>query len=184
MAKEFHSNHEEKDRRRAQVFQVLVKESDRGLLLVSVSYLEEALEDLLRAVFSMKSVTAKSVIEPLFGPLGPLATFSAKTRIAYAFGVIRERDYLDLEVLRRLRNQFAHRIEAAGFDSPEVLRLANQLRVADRATEGLIPEEARGWDEAQTARFRVTASVAYYAGLLHARAELITPRRSENRGSK
>ena len=95
------TNNEDK---RNKLFEALSKESDRGLILVSASYINDVLESLLRAKFSLNHKKPKSTIDPLFTTFGPLSTFSAKIKISYAIDLIEEWIYKDLEILRKLSN--------------------------------------------------------------------------------
>ena len=118
---------EQINKRRDLVFDALARESDRGVILVGIAFLDEALEALIRAKFQDKARKIKAMTKDLFGAIGPLRSFWAKTRLAYALDLIAACEYRDLELLRAIRNRFAHRIEAVGFDDAEVIRLAEQL---------------------------------------------------------
>ena len=134
---------EEIIQRRDELFEALSKESVRGVVLISASFLEEALEALLRARFSIRHPKSKSFISPLFGTFGPLSSFSAKLKICYAIDLIGEWVYRDLEIIRDLRNHFAHSVGVARFDLPEVVQLTERLKAADLAVT-VITKEAAG----------------------------------------
>lgn len=91
------------------------KESDRGAAILAGSFLEHYLGQFLRP----KAVD-EDVAEKLFGSMGPLATFSQRIAIAYAFGFIDKQQYADLELIRKIRNYFAHHPVAGTFEAPEV----------------------------------------------------------------
>jgi DNA-binding MltR family transcriptional regulator len=132
---------EEIIQRRDELFEALSKESDRGVVLISASFLDEALEALLRAKFSIKYPKSKSTINKLFD--GPLNTFSAKIKICYAIDLIGEWVYRDLEIIRKLRNNyFAHSVGIARFDLPEVVQLTEKFKAADLAVTQISKEEA------------------------------------------
>lgn len=132
---------EEIVRRRDDFFESLSKESDRGLVLVSASFLEEALESLLRARFSMRHPKSKAYFKKLFGDFRSLYSFSAKLEICYAMDLIGEWMYRDLEIVRKLRNRFAHSVESARFDLPEVVQLTEKLKAADIAVTTITEEK-------------------------------------------
>ena len=132
---------EEIIQRRDELFEALSKESDRGVVLISASFLDEALESLLRAKFSIRYPKSKSVINKLFD--GPLYTFSAKIKICYTIDLIGEWVYRDLEIIRKLRNNyFAHSVGIARFDLPEVVQLTEKFKAADLAVTQISKEEA------------------------------------------
>ncbi len=87
-----------------------VDESDRGCVLVVAANLELVLERLLKATFTKNNIS-KKVQESLFDSNGPLATFSGKLRIAFAFALISADDYADIDFIRKLRNEAAHNSE-------------------------------------------------------------------------
>jgi DNA-binding MltR family transcriptional regulator len=85
----------------------LVEESDRGCVLAAAAMLEESLEKIFCAIFESQRAS-KTVQNSLFDSNGPLATFSAKIKLAYALGLISSDAYEDLERIRKLRNEAAH----------------------------------------------------------------------------
>jgi len=133
---------EEIIRRRDELFEALSKESDRGVVLISASFLEEALESLLRARFSIRYPKSKSSINQLFDAFGPLSAFAAKLRICYAMDLIGGWVYRDLEIVRNLRNSFAHSVGFARFDLPEVVQLTKNLKAADVAVTTITKKES------------------------------------------
>ena len=74
-----------------------------GAVLDFAESLNEGLLDLLRG----HSVTGKSA-DDLFKARGPLATFSARIDAAHAFGLITDSERRDLDLIRQIRNAFAH----------------------------------------------------------------------------
>lgn len=82
----------------------MLKETDRGLVLVAADFLDDSLERLIRAHFQ----NVLKANDDLFKPMRPLATLSAKQNLAYALGLISKDSYEDLCTLRWVRNQFAH----------------------------------------------------------------------------
>jgi len=166
---------------RDELFEALSRESDRGLILVSASYLDEALERLLRARFSIEHKKSKSMIDPLFNTFGPLSTFSAKIKMSYAIDLIEKWVYRDLEILRKLRNEFAHSIGPAVFDSAEVVKLSEKLVGADRAvtamerkkaevklTKKAVEKKASKTDsKASMEHVRIIMTVSYICSTLH-----------------
>jgi len=133
---------EEIIRRRDELFESLSKESDRGVVLVSASFIEEALESLLRARFSMRHPKSKASLKKLFDDFRPLYSFSAKLEICYAMDLIGEWMYQDLGIVKNLRNRFAHSVEYARFDLPEVVQSTEKLKAADIAVTTITKEKS------------------------------------------
>src|SRR6266568_9085548 len=89
----------------------LVKETDRGVALVSAAYLGEELRISLEKMF----VDSPKTIRALFEGAGPLATFSSRIDLAFATGLLSERSHRMLHLIRRIRNDFAHQPRSMSF---------------------------------------------------------------------
>ena len=176
---------EELIQKRDEFFEILSKESDRGLVLVSASFLEEYLESLLNARFSILQTKSNSLINPLFDTFGPLSGFSAKIKICFAIDLISEWLYRDLEIIRKLRNKFAHSVGFARFDLKEVVHLTEKLEAANFAATELMKADKKTKKiksrkkirskstKADMERTRFTMSVSYIGGLLYALTEIL-----------
>jgi hypothetical protein len=105
-------------------------ESDRGAAILAGSFAENALGHYLR--FRMRD---QEVADALFSPMGPLSSFSQRIAIAYAFGLIPKQRYRDFELIRKIRNHFAHHPMDTTFATAEVQKLAAGLSMMDTASE-------------------------------------------------
>jgi len=81
----------------------LNRETDRGTALVCAALLDSLLEQLLKAYLIVGKET-----DSLFDGDRPLASFSAKTGLAFSMGLISKLEFEDLTSIRRIRNDFAH----------------------------------------------------------------------------
>jgi DNA-binding MltR family transcriptional regulator len=92
----------------------LNSESDRGSAIIGAEITSDRLESLLRAFFRSDAQSRKQ-IDPLFKGFGPVSTFSARIQMAYVMylipRIIRDR----LEMIRKIRNHFAHSPTPAKF---------------------------------------------------------------------
>jgi mannitol operon repressor len=102
--------------------EVLKKESERGKVLVSCGFLEEQLKEVLLAF--MRDTTQS--VDLVDGGNAPLGTFSARIAATYSLGLIREREHHDLNLIRRIRNDFAHSIETS-FETRSVVDRCREL---------------------------------------------------------
>ena len=91
-----------------------MNESDRGCVLVGAALVERRLDDIFEHVFQ-RNKASKAIQKALFDSNGPLSTFSAKIKLAYALGFIRKQTFEDLEAVRRIRNDFAHSADDVDF---------------------------------------------------------------------
>lgn len=105
----------------------LVDEPDRVAAIVAASFLERAIED---TIVSRLKRQDKETLGKLFedSGSGPLATFDAKIRMAYALGVYGPTTKHDFDVIRRIRNAFAHSIIDVSFDTDEVKNAVASLK--------------------------------------------------------
>ncbi|MEH0166709.1 MltR family transcriptional regulator [Roseateles microcysteis] len=94
----------------------LSDESDRGCALFAAAYLDTALEGLFRASI----LEGKKTDEELFEGSAPLATFSARIKLAYYLGIVSAEVRADLETIRKIRNDFAHDATILSFESQSI----------------------------------------------------------------
>jgi DNA-binding MltR family transcriptional regulator len=104
--------------------QRLHRESERGRVLISAGLLEEQLKQILLA-FMLETQASKALLQ---GATAPLGTFHSRIEAAYALALISEEQYHDLCLIRRIRNDFAHNLQAS-FTSPGIRDRCNQLRM-------------------------------------------------------
>jgi DNA-binding MltR family transcriptional regulator len=104
---------------------------DRTCVLVLSSNLDNRLRELLKAYFIS---TTKTREKKIFEGTGPLSTFSARINVSYLCGLLSEAEQHDLDVIRDIRNDFAHEEEHVDFATESVvsrcfsLRLGQELR--------------------------------------------------------
>ena len=103
----------------------LNKESDRGRVLIACSYLDDLMRRILLAFLIDRDISPR-LVEGFSAPLGTLST---RTSAAYALGLISEREFRECEVLRRIRNRFAHDMQAS-FDMQDIGDLCQNLAMA------------------------------------------------------
>lgn len=151
-------------------------ESDRGVVLMCLGYVDERMKALVEAAFSAFEGRERACRSLLEFP-GPLSTLSSRQRLAYCIGLIGDGEYAAVEALRKIRNHAAHGFEPFSFsDSPTADRLVSILPVQGesspsdwvriRQEAGLLPRDAgRHW------RFVFVAAIAHLTGALRASIE-------------
>jgi DNA-binding MltR family transcriptional regulator len=107
------------------IAEALVKESDRGCVIIGATLLAEALEELLKSVCRQTAEDIKATIDPLFQGYAPLSTFSAKIQVSFALGILPRSLRDKIEIVRRLRNDFAHEWGPIDFDDPRCASRVN-----------------------------------------------------------
>ncbi len=97
-------------------------ESDRSAALLAAALLDAQLESLFRA-------RLKQHQDRLLGFDGPLATFSTRIKLAMALGWIDQDVEGDLDIIRNIRNRFAHSFEQdLTFEETEIKGWCSSLR--------------------------------------------------------
>ena len=117
------------DKRNLEYFNQLANskdESDRGLVIFTASQIEHYLRRILKGFL----IDDKSVSELFDGPFAPFSTLSGKTRAAYLLGLISKGEAKRIDAVRKVRNIFAHTIEAS-FDHEKVKRLCAKKPIHD-----------------------------------------------------
>lgn len=112
-------------------------ESDRGAAVLMAGFVDNYL-----ALYLQSLVDDKKVSEALFSATGPLSSFSQRITIAYAFDFIGRLNYEDLNIVRRIRNHFAHHPLEASFVKPEVVKLVRKLSTYEHNKGARRPEDA------------------------------------------
>ena len=81
-------------------FTPALTESERGAVLISVSYLEGQLKSII-AAYPRSGKATEKLLDDFNGPLG---TFGARSHAAAALELITDREYQELKRLGKIRN--------------------------------------------------------------------------------
>lgn len=103
----------------------LENSSDRGLVLVSGSIIDELLGELLKAFL----INSKSVEKDLFKVNGVLATFEAKIQMSYYLGLISKNEKSNITYLQRVRNKFAHQFIDITFENDAISNVCSNFEI-------------------------------------------------------
>ena len=99
------------------------EETDRGAALVGAALIDERIKRLLNSHF----VECKQSKEIINGSNAPLGTLNARVKLAYCLGLITEFEYKEIEVVRKVRNEFAHKVHGLTFNDQKVHDLCQNL---------------------------------------------------------
>lgn len=135
---------------------------DRTTAIVGSAYMEHGLKRVIIANCTSDSDGHENLFDDSRN--GPLATFAARTKIAFAFGAIDAVLKADLDCIRHIRNAFAHTADHIEFTEPEIQAECAKLSQYERATS----VELKGRKPRMSppkAAFVITIGMAY-AGLL------------------
>lgn len=125
------------------------KETDRACAILGGAYLDQVLRILLRKkLIDENKYVEENILSD--SPGGILSTFSAKIRMSYSLGILSEEELRDLDLIRKIRNAFAHDLKLLRFDSKAIKQRCESLYHAKSANDlikksGVKPDEtARG----------------------------------------
>lgn len=99
-------------RKSYELFQQIADESPRGMVLVIAAELDRMLllsiKELLKDGAGLTALNQDNQ--------GPISTFSARINLAHALGIIDDAEHRDLNLIRKIRNDFAHDVSASLYD--------------------------------------------------------------------
>ncbi len=147
-------------------------ESDRGAALVATAFLDHLLGALIESFLLDDASLAQDLLR---GPLAPLGGLASKTMAAYALGLISDDERHDIDLMREVRNRFAHRLSLDSFDSPEVADFIRSLTVPALARR-VLPNPV-----ALSPRQLFVNTAAMLSTFLDKRRRMATDRRSSPR---
>ncbi len=148
-------------------------ESDRGRALIAASLIEEMLEEIIRA-FLLKE---RSVERLFTGANPPLSTLSAKASTCRAMALISIVEFRDIEVVRKIRNAFAHNV-LCSFDDQQISDRANSLTVGMSILDSLEDGNAA---RVSDARQRFGMATTSLVGNLYNRSHWVRENRIQER---
>jgi hypothetical protein len=109
--------------------ELYIAQSDRATAVMLASMVETSLQRLLGIV--VRSDLNSEDRNRVFGYEGALGTFGSKIVMAYGLGLIGPVSRRDLDLIREIRNAFAHSRMSIGFSQPAVKAVCDQLKVPD-----------------------------------------------------
>jgi DNA-binding MltR family transcriptional regulator len=110
-------------------------QDDRALVLSLAAFVEETLGRLLLAYFRDCKAT-KDLVEGFNAPLG---TLSSRIKSTYSFGLVTHEQYKDMDLLRKIRNKFAHDWEGISLDHNDIRAMTGEL--SGYTFDGRAPDE-------------------------------------------
>jgi DNA-binding MltR family transcriptional regulator len=119
------------------LYQEIQDESPRAAEIIAAAFLDAQLRNLI----SKALIDDSKIVDELLGTEKsldrPLSSFSSRIRAAYCMGLISKNIYLDLELVKKIRNKFAHKMHGYNFDEPEIVDWCKSLRLAKQISDVL-----------------------------------------------
>ena len=100
--------------------------SDRSCAIVCAAILDNSLQNILLSYLTEDSKTQNN---NLFSQNGPLATFSSKIILSYRLGLISKYEHDKLNLIRKIRNYFAHDLSINKFECSCCKELLSQIKI-------------------------------------------------------
>lgn len=120
------------------------EESERAAAVLGGAFLDDLLGELIS-----ESIVEGGPVEDLLGRARPLSSFGARITAAECLGLLTSDEARDLDLVRRIRNRFAHRTHGLAFETPEIADRCRDFycnRAQFEASDGLrenYPESPR-----------------------------------------
>lgn len=112
-----------------QVIEMSQRESDRSSAIVAAADLDVDLENLL----TLSLLVSETKEDPLFKSDKLLGTFSSKIIFCYRLGIIDSEIMHALELIRRIRNDFAHQVHESFTSEKQRPRIAELAALAKKS---------------------------------------------------
>ena len=134
-------------------FEELKDESDRGTAILYAAWIDHLLGQKLRLHFSKGNAEQQ---DKLFEGNGAFHAFSSKVTAAFCLGWLDPDVRHDIDLIRKIRNLFAHQIHGLSMKTPEVRHLVNEFHVPHR--------EFYDWGKLRAAATKDGRGVVFYTG--------------------
>ena len=95
----------------------LDKDSDRAVVIVATAMVDDALKEILKRKLLPAKDKEYCIVS---SPSSPLGSFSSRINACFQLGSISSNMHRDLHILRKLRNEFAHKPFDLNFNSASV----------------------------------------------------------------
>lgn len=118
-----------------ELFHELHNVSDRVTAITCAAFLDDMLGAALLDRFVKLGATWKDRI--FNSPNAPLSSFYSKAVTGYALGLFGALTYGDLDIIRHVRNQFAHTATPVQFKDEGIAQLCSKLTTPNRINLGL-----------------------------------------------
>jgi hypothetical protein len=111
---------------------------DRTIAIITATVLEQSLE--AGIMTKLRTLDASDERAVFFGDSAPLNSLCQKITMAYALGIIGPQARSDLNIIRNVRNTFAHSRLTITFSEPAVVEACGFLTLPDR-WPGLVADQ-------------------------------------------
>ena len=157
------------------------KMPDQALALLDATMVERMLE---RVILSRMTRLKRTQRRELFDGLGPLSSFSAKIKMAYALAILGPKAMADFEIIKDVRNAFAHSFHPLTFARKEIAAYCNRLYAPKRVSGLGVTPSAQPWPPTEPRNQYHMSCWIYFVGLGGKKANGPRPKRSRDSVSR
>ena len=133
------------------------KKDERAIAIIGGTFIEMALEHIIKAFFP-----DDKEVDKLFEFNQPFGNFSNKINIAYCLGLIDKLVKRDLDLIRKIRNKFAHDLYTS-FEDPQIKSYCTELKFHEISMMVKAPTDAT---ELQIFQGGVNQIISYLCGII------------------
>jgi hypothetical protein len=108
-------------------------ETDRGAVVLTASLMENALTNVLKKYLTPSTSSQDELFD---SPMAPFSTFGSKIQIAQRLGLISVRLSRDLNLIKKMRNEFAHNVHGSSLESGKIKDLLTNLVSSSEIIKG------------------------------------------------
>jgi len=101
--------------------------SDRAAAVVAGAFLEDHLTKAIQARMHKN----EKIFREMFRPSGSLGNFGTKVDLGYMIGMYSEKVRRELQTVKEIRNEFAHKLKTKSFDCVRVKALSANLKLIE-----------------------------------------------------
>jgi mannitol operon repressor len=135
------------------------KETARGAALAAAAFLDDLLAGIINA-FLVANDSRQKLTEGFNAPVG---TLSARIAACHAMGLISEVEARECELVRKVRNEFAHKVKMS-FDDERVRGLCSSMRMSAKPYDDVEVDTRGQFTTAAVALILNLTNRAHYVG--------------------
>lgn len=154
-----------------EVTRLIVGEEQRSLPVIACAYADEALSEMFSRELPENLPGGRA---GLLSGFGPLANFSSRVKLAFAFGWGSQDILLELDTLRKVRNKISHQWNISTFDA----RFAELVTAKQSPIEALLTDDhhfSQGWDSQLSQEQRLRIRLVWILGRITYESQVWVP---------
>jgi DNA-binding MltR family transcriptional regulator len=137
------------------VLKEMQKDSDRATAIL----LGAELDDILQQILSKRLLPPKSKSARLLEQDSPMGSFSARIELAYRLGLINPLVHGELHLIRKIRNEFAHKKAGFSFKTQAISQLTSALALPKAVNQFFLKKHKEPFNPDSRSRFVCSGAI-------------------------